>query len=61
MGLPEASEVIVSPSVNTSEVLFVPALSYLTNKVSGSVPSVAKTFITFAVTPEVAPVKLVLR
>ena len=44
----------VSPAVNDLiAVLFVPALSYLINKVSGSVPSVADIPITFATTPEV--------
>ena len=49
---------IVSPAVNLTSVLFVPEFSYFTYKVLGSVPSVASTPITFAVTPEVAPVNL---
>ena len=35
-----------------------PEFSYFTYKVLGSVPSVASVLITFAVTPEVAPVSL---
>ena len=49
---------IVSPAVNFVSVLFVPEFSYFTNNVLGSVPSVADTLITFAVTPEVPPVNL---
>ena len=48
--------VIVSPSVNLSETLSVPEFLYFTNKVSGSVPSVATTEITSATTPDVPPV-----
>ena len=51
-------KLIVSPAVNFTSVLFVPAFSYFTYKVLGSVPSVASTPITFAVTPEVAPVNV---
>ena len=40
----EAPLVIVSPSVNLSEALSVPEFLYLTNNVSGSVPSVATVF-----------------
>ena len=47
--------VIVSPSVNLSETLSVPEFLYLTNKVSGSVPSVATKFTTSATTPDVPP------
>ena len=50
--------VIVSPAVNFTSELFVPEFSYFTYKVLGSVPSAASTPITFAVTPEVAPVNL---
>ena len=50
--------VIVSPSVNVSASLAVPEFLYLTNKVSGSVPSVAETPTTSATTPEVPPVKV---
>ena len=39
----EALDVIVSPSVNVAETLSVPEFLYLTNNVSGSVPSVATT------------------
>ena len=45
-----------SPSVNVAETLSVPEFLYLTNKVSGSVPSVATTEITSATTPDVPPV-----
>jgi len=38
-----ASDVNVSPSVNVSETLSVPEFEYLTNNVSGSVPSVTTT------------------
>ncbi len=55
----EASLVNVSPSVNTLESLDVPEFLYFTNKVSGSVPSVATTLTTFAFTPEVPPVMVV--
>ena len=48
----------VSPFVKATEALSVPEVSYLTNKVSGSVPSVAATPIQFATTPEVTPVNL---
>ena len=51
VGLPEASEVNVSDAEKVESVLFVPLFKYFTNKVSGSVPSVATTFTTFAVTP----------
>ena len=52
--------VIVSPSENAIVVLSVLfVLKYFTNKVSGSVPSVVTAFTTFAVTPEVPPVKVV--
>ena len=44
---------IVSPSVNAFAVLLVPDVSYCTNNVLGSVPSVADVLITFATTPEV--------
>ena len=47
---------IVSPCVNAVAVLLVPEVSYWTNKVLGSVPSVTDTPITFAITPEVWPV-----
>ncbi len=47
---------IVSPFVNDVEVLLVPEVSYCTNSVLGSVPSVATWLITFATTPEVVPV-----
>ena len=50
--------VIVSPSVKVSASLAVPEFLYLTNKVSGSVPSVAETPTTSATTPEVPPVKV---
>ena len=50
--------VIVSPSVNLSEALSVPEFLYLTNKVSGSVPSVAATPITSATTPDEPPVSV---
>ena len=59
VGLPVAFDVTVSPAVNTKSVLFVPALSYLINKVSGSVPSVTEIPTTFATTPEVLPVNVV--
>ena len=39
----EALDVIVSPSVKDAETLSVPEFKYLTNNVSGSVPSVAAT------------------
>ena len=53
----EAVDVNVSPSVNLFETLSVPEFLYFTNKVSGSVLSVADTFITSATTtPEVPPV-----
>ena len=61
VGLPVALDVNVSPASNTDLVLSVPDLLYFTNKVSGSVPSVADTLTTSAVTPEVPPVKVVLR
>ena len=61
VGEPLAVEVIVSPSVNTVAVLFVPVLLYLTNNVSGSVPSVAETFTTSATTPEEPPVIVVFK
>ena len=60
VGLPVAFDVTVSPAVNVKSELFVPALSYLINKVSGSVPSVAEIPTTFATTPEVLPVRVVL-
>ena len=50
--------VSVSPSVNTLLALSVPEFLYFTNKVSGSVPSVATTFTTSATTPDVPPVKV---
>ena len=50
--------VIVSPSVNVLASLAVPEFLYLTNKVSGSVPSVATVPTTSATTPEVPPVKV---
>ena len=53
----EAPLVNVSPSVKVLETLSVPEFLYFTNKVSGSVPSVADTFITSATTPEVPPVR----
>ena len=49
----------VSPSVNLTAVFEVPDVSYFTNKVSGSVPSVAAVPIQFAITPDVAPVNLI--
>ena len=42
----EAPLVKVSPSVNLVEALSVPEFLYLTNNVSGSVPSVATVFTT---------------
>ena len=56
----EADDVIVSPSVNFSELLSVPDVVYFTNKVSGSVPSVATVPTTVALTPDVPPVKTVV-
>jgi len=50
--------VIVSPSVNVSETLSVPDVLYLTNKVSGSVPSVTTYPTTSATTPDVPPVNV---
>ena len=47
----EAPLVKVSPSVNFDEALSVPEFLYLTNNVSGSVPSVATVFTTSATTP----------
>ena len=52
----EALLVSDSSSVNVIEVLSVPEFLYFTNKVSGSVPSVAVTATTFATTPDVPPV-----
>ncbi len=54
----EAALVILSPSVNLAEALSVPEFLYLTNNVSGSVPSVATTALTSATTPDVPPVTL---
>ena len=51
---------IVSPSVKELETLSVPDVLYLTNKVSGSVPSVATTLTTSATTPDVPPVSVLL-
>ena len=42
--------------MNVVAVFEVPDVMYLTNKVSGSVPSVAATPIQFATTPELTPV-----
>ena len=50
--------VIVSPSVNVSVALFVPLFLYLTNSVSGSVPSVATNPTTSATTPDELPVSV---
>ena len=51
---------IVSPSENANWFLFVPPdLLYFTNKVSGSVPSVATLLIIVAVIPETDPVNSV--
>ena len=61
VGLPAPEDVKVSPSENTVAVLFVPVFVYLTNRVSGSVPSVADTLITVAVNPEVPPVIVVFK
>ena len=54
----EAPLVKVSPSVNVLETLSVPEFLYFTNKVSGSVPSVATKFTTSATTPDVPPVNV---
>ena len=56
----EAPLVKVSPSVNALETLSVPEFLYFTNRVSGSVPSVATTPTTSATTPEVPPVTVLL-
>ena len=50
----------VSPFVNDVDVLLVPDVSYFTNNVSGSVPSVADVPTTLAITPDEAPVNLTL-
>ena len=56
---PEETELVKgSPSVNLSEALSVPEFLYLTNSVSGSVPSVPTTATTSATTPDVPPVTL---
>ena len=50
---------MVSLPVKTVEVLFEPLFVYSTKRVLGSVPSVADVSITFAFTPEVAPVNTI--
>ena len=52
----DALLVSVSPEVNAFETLSVPEFLYFTNRVSGSVPSVAATPTTSATTPDVPPV-----
>ena len=58
VGLPVLLDVKVSPAWNSAVVLFVPVFAYFTNIVSGSGPSVADTFTTSAITPEVPPVSV---
>ena len=48
----------VSESEKAVDVLFDPLVEYFTYNVSGSVPSATATSITFATSPEVAPVKV---
>ena len=55
----DAEDVNVSPSVKVAPSFDEPLSLYFTNKVSGSVPSVASTFTILPLTPDVPPVTIV--
>ena len=55
----DAEDVNVSPSVKVAPSFDEPLSLYFTNKVSGSVPSVASTFTILPLTPDVPPVSIV--